>query len=451
MNPPDVFTQLKHVKIDEKGRKVPAVGTLDEQFLPFYESLVELNFLRTFEEMEIPLSFKVTKSLNWIKFFDDVKKMEKGLAYLESNLPGKPFLYSTTKDFSMELEKFLRNFYGKDYFPAVMYMYMIYDTTEPSRVVRRVEKHVPYFRILLHQRFVCMHSKLGMEMEKRLKDSEGYDYEEYLFQLSRNDCYFTKLAHLRQEVLAKMRSAANCEDSAQGGVLVFSDEDEFGGFVATISNRILSCLPELQPSGVIVNILRTYTGEVSKSKLFRGAILVKILREEIFEKYRVRIGQVENHLKVGLTQREALVIGRDLGPCLPKFHYTRERGYLGVKMTQVSVTSSERMFLDFDSTQNSVRPDLLSDIDEIQSMSEIGLVLNSLAKEKSKDGPFIMGNPDGRDVLKVLEEIRKSYNFSTDTFDNTSHLEMIQCTPGLGGQEDVREQLHGLHLDASLK
>lgn len=141
----------------------------------------------------------------------------------------------------------------------------------------------------------------------KANSEETENIEKCLFEVSRFDFGFSELAFIRQQKLQEMRKIVAKELPIQNGVLGFVNESMFVHFISSVGQKIMSVLPKPHKDGLSTNLLREFVGQPGEPRMYRLAILAKILQEEIFSKLKFHIGKQVRSFSVSLTGSELLI------------------------------------------------------------------------------------------------------------------------------------------------
>lgn len=164
------------------------------------------------------------------------------------------------------------------------------------------------FRMCLTRKLLYLQGvNIALCFFMKAESSHATDIEKCLFELSRFDFAFCELAIIRKRKLSDTRRAVLEELPIQTGILGFVSENMFVSFVIAIARKIISHFPTPQTHEPSLNILREYVGQTGEPRIYRLAMLAKVMQEEIFSKLSFRVNNQDQSFEANITGSELLI------------------------------------------------------------------------------------------------------------------------------------------------
>lgn len=325
------ITFVDYVHLIQTNTKLRNV--LDNHHL--YETVWKANFADVLEAYEWPYSNEQEMLVGRKELYATIGEVEQFLIKIRGMIHefGKEYMtkpfFLPNQDPALELiapevrnamnevleEAYVKYAIKSKYFVPLVYLSDKYWKGFCEATEKKQDKYnislMCWSRKLLHIQNV----NLAIKFFNKVSINETSNIEKCFLELSRFDFEFSDLAGTRVKKLRKMRSDVRRLLPIKKGVLGFDSENLFLGFLGRLGLKLLELLPLSRPptgsevfrsySGI--NVLREYVGQPSEPRMYRLAIMAKVLQEEVFSKLRFRIGSLEYAFDVKVTQFQILL------------------------------------------------------------------------------------------------------------------------------------------------
>lgn len=293
-----------------------------------YETVWRSTFANTLEAYEWPNSAESELLVGPIQLRSAIQELEQFLINIrhsilkfchelrETNGPnGETTTKSVNPNLRQKLDTQLSAAFGKfaaqkKYFVPLIYLSNKYWA---NFCIQTKEKQleIDIFLLCWCQRLLHIQNvRVAVEFFQNSSVYETANIEQCFFEISRFDFGFSLLALSRLHILQSMRSVVHSFLPIREGVLGFPTEESFIRFVSLLTHKIFFQLKHVPPTTLQstgINVLREYTGQPPEPRMYRLAILAKILQEEVFSILRFQIGAQIFQFDVEVTQFQLLI------------------------------------------------------------------------------------------------------------------------------------------------
>lgn len=280
-----IYTVLENVSFMDYVNLMFTCKTLHELLdkRRVFELVWKRNFGARKRLYEWPISDERLMKGGWRQLYTSINRLERQLSRYDSMLDfakrtnEEKLARFTSQVLLQALWKIVAN--DRGYLCAIMH----FEDTEWDKFCKATEeKRESYniFRVCLSKKLLYQQNfNFAMEFFLRSKKFYHRDLEKCLFEMSRFDFNFEELAQIRQDKLATMRRLIRENVGQKDAVVECQSVEEFHDLMFKLAHYVLQDISETDHTYVSTNVLREYSGQQRRPKLYRLAILAKLIEE----------------------------------------------------------------------------------------------------------------------------------------------------------------------------
>lgn len=221
------------------------------------------------------------------------------LNHFLERVDGISFLESSQPMHQLHLQREIQKFATEETYVVPLMVTLDALTEELSRsLLRRVGKipisRVSWTRLLMH----LQNFQKAVNFFQKADPGVPSSLERCLFEVSRADLNFPQLVHWRTTKIYHIRQEVRRFLPTSNGSITFANWPSFLKFLKELVIVIARALPKPNGKWPALNILRAYRGDGVASNEMRMAMVAKILTEEVFRKFRIKVNGHSTKLSV---------------------------------------------------------------------------------------------------------------------------------------------------------